>query len=164
MATLIGQEAKPGVGMAPSLIRVATFLVVKYYAFFIVLAFIGDRFQNYVVLNSGDGSELLWNGLSYVLYISWAVVLLSLVLWLPFYVVLKIRSRVVQWLSLFVLLLAEFGLYTWTASPSDLLNGFYNAVITTVFILLFFRSTVANNWIAKPLSSRGQTTCNGGDQ
>ena len=42
---------------------------------------------------------------------------------------------------LVVLLMAEYGLYTWAASPSDPVNGLYNALVTLIFLVLFFRPT-----------------------
>ena len=126
------------------MIQTVTFLVTKYYAFFFILAFIGDRFQNSVLSNSHGYSELLQYTLSYFISISWAVLLLVLVLGLPFYFVLRVRNGSILLLCLTILLLVEYGLYTWGASPSDLWNGVYNAIITVVFLFLFFKPVLVN--------------------
>lgn len=140
METLSVQEAKAERSwVAPSLLRVATFLVVKYYAFSIILSFIGARFQKSVLANSQGASDVLANTFYYFLYISWAVLLLGLVLVLPIYLVLRIKPVALRLTGLCVLLVAEYGLYTWGFSPSDFSNGLYNALLTVVFLLLFFR-------------------------
>ena len=128
--------------VAPSLLRVATFLVVKYYAFSIILSFIGARFQKSVLANSQGASDVLANTFFYFIYISWAVLLLGLVLVLPIYLVLRIKPVALRLSGLWVLLVAEYGLYTWAASPSDFSNGLYNAVVSVIFLVLFFRPTM----------------------
>lgn len=144
MAVQIAQEAKQEAAMSISLLRVGVFLVAKYYAFFIVLAFVNDGFQTSVLANSRGTGEVLSSAFYYFIYISWAVLLLGLVLVLPFYFVLKIRRKAVLILCLIVLLLVEFGLYTWAASPLDFWNGFYNGLVTMLFIPLFFKSVFMN--------------------
>lgn len=140
MSTLAIQEAPSGeVYKAPSLIRVAAFLFAKYYAFFIVLAFLGDRLQNAVMANSHGAKGVLLNTLSYFIHISCGVLLLVLALVLPVYLVLRIRPRAVRLTGLCVVFFAEYGLYTWGFSPSDFSNGLYNALLTVIFLLLFFR-------------------------
>ncbi|MCB9163025.1 MAG: hypothetical protein H6592_01110 [Flavobacteriales bacterium] len=140
MSTLATQEATSGqVYNAPSLIRIAAFLIAKYYAFFIVLAFLGDRFQNTVLANSQGAKAVLLNTLSFFIHISWGVLLLVLALVLPVHLVLRIRPRAIRLTGLCVMLFAEYGLYTWGFSPSDFSNGLYNALLTVIFLLLFFR-------------------------
>ena len=140
MSTLATQEATSGqFYIAPSLIRVAAFLVAKYYAFFIVLAILGDRFQNAALANRHGAKGVLLNTLSYFIHISWGVLLLVLALVLPLNLVLRIRPRAVRLTGLCVVLFAEYGLYTWGFSPSDFSNGLYNALLTVIFLLLFFR-------------------------
>ena len=142
MAWLSAQQTKAASEWTPpSVIRIAAFLVAKYYAFFIILAFIGDRFRDAVLSNSHNNGELLQNTLAYVLYISWGVLLLGSTLLIPFYFVLRMRNRSIKLAFLVVLLMAEYGLYTWAASPSDPVNGLYNALVTLIFLVLFFRPT-----------------------
>jgi methylmalonyl-CoA mutase len=63
---------------------------------------------------------------------------------IPFYLVLKIRAKAILLSSLAALLVAEYGFYTWAASPSDFSNGLYNTLVTVVFLLLFFKPVLAN--------------------
>lgn len=140
MSTLATQEAPSGqVYKAPSLNRVAAFLGAKYYAFFIVLAFLGNRFQNSVLLNSHGAGEVLSSTFYYFVYIGWGVLLLGIALVFPFFFVFKIRSKPVLLAGLVILLLAEYGLYTWSASSLDPWNGFYNGLVTVIFLVIFFR-------------------------
>ncbi len=120
------------------MLRVACFLLAKYYAFFIVLAFIGDRFKSSVVDNSDGVNDAIKNTTAYFLYISFAVVLFTLILIGPFYGALRIRPVGIRVLSVGVLFAVEYATYTWLASTTDLVLGIYNGLATFVFLVLFF--------------------------
>jgi hypothetical protein len=57
---------------------------------------------------------------------------------IPTYFAFKVKKGIYFMLVISVVLLAEYFLYTYNATPADLMNGVYNAIISLVVLLLFF--------------------------
>lgn len=119
------------------------YLVVKYIAFFFVLAFIGNRFKNAVIDNAETSTELIKLSLGYVLYILFYIFFLILFFSVPLYFILKIKNKVYFALSIAAFFCAEYFIYTYWFSPSDNTIGVYNLAIgIIVFVLFYYKSII----------------------
>ena len=118
--------------------RVTCFLLMKWYAFAVVLAFVGDRFKSWVLDNSVGSVEILKNTGSYFLYITFNIVVFTLLFLGPFYGALRIRLMAARVICIAALLVIEYVAYTALASTSDLTLGVYNGMVTFGFLLVFF--------------------------
>jgi len=78
----------------------------------------------------------LWMFLSLPVIVS---ILFSAVIFYSF----KIKSSLVFGLVICSIFIAEYFLYTYLASQADLMNGFYNAIISLIIYLLFFFKKIA---------------------
>jgi hypothetical protein len=122
----------------PKFFNIIFYFLIKYIIFFAILAFIGNRFKSIVIDSSDNKSELLSNFLYYSLYPTIIVGLFTLVLSIALFLLMKM-SRGLYFLLMYLLLLTvEYLLYTYLASPSDLMNGFYNMMIGVLLLLVFF--------------------------
>jgi hypothetical protein len=124
--------------LRPKFSNILLFLFIKYIVFFLVLAFIGDRFKLLVINNSGNRRELFSNTVYYLSYIMIFTVLGILILSGPIYFVLKVKSAICFVLLISGALVGEYCLYTGLASTSNLMNGVYNGIISILFLLIFF--------------------------
>jgi|LakMenEpi03Aug12_release.lakeMendotaPanAssembly.Ray.scaffolds.fasta_scaffold64809_4 hypothetical protein len=122
----------------PKFFNIIFYFLIKYIIFFAILAFIGNRFKSIVIDSSDNKSELLSNFLYYSLYPTIIVGLFTLVFSIALFLLMKM-SRGLYFLLMYLLLLTvEYLLYTYLASPSDLMNGFYNMMIGVLLLLVFF--------------------------
>ena len=122
----------------PKFFDIIFYFLIKYIIFFAILAFIGNRFKSIVIDSSDNKSELLSNFLYYSLYPTIIVGLFTLVFSIALFLLMKM-SRGLYFLLMYLLLLTvEYLLYTYLASPSDLMNGFYNMMIGVLLLLVFF--------------------------
>jgi hypothetical protein len=56
----------------------------------------------------------------------------------PVYLSFKSKNPNIQWLVLAIVIVTEYFIYTYLASPSNFWNGVYNAIVgILVFMLLF---------------------------
>ncbi len=119
------------------------YLVVKYIAFFFVLALIGNRFKNAVIDNAETSTELIKLSLGYVLYILFYMFFLVLFFSVPLYFILKIKNKVYFALSMAAFFCTEYFIYTYWFSPSDNTIGVYNLAIgIIVFVLFYYKSII----------------------
>lgn len=126
-----------------SFFNCVSYLVVKYIAFFFVLAFIGNRFKNAVIDNAETSTELMKLSLGYVLYILFYMFFLVMLFSVPLYFILKIRNKVYLALSMIAFFFAEYFIYTYWFSPSDNTIGVYNLAIgIVVFVLFYYKSII----------------------
>ena len=124
--------------LKPKFLNVLLFLVVKYIVFFIVLAFIGDRFKSLVIKNSDNTRELISNTGYYSVYILFYTLVAVMVFSLPFYFTFKVKNPIYFILLISAILVVEYLVYTNLASTTDLMNGVYNGIISILFLLLLF--------------------------
>lgn len=119
-------------------INVILYSVVRYLTFFIILAFVGNRFKLIVIDNSENGKEIFSNTLYYFLSFADILVLFTFIFSIPLYFLIKKVKGVFFIMLYFILLSIEYISYTYLASPSDLNNGIYNTIIGVLFLFLFF--------------------------
>ena len=129
--------------LKPKFSNVLVFLIVKYIVFFVVLAFVGNRFKSLVIKNSENTGELISNTGYYSLYILLYTLIGVIAFSLPIYFIFKVKNPIYFVFLISVILIVEYLLYTYLASTTDLMNGIYNGIVSVVFLLLFFYQYIA---------------------
>lgn len=124
--------------LKPKFLIVFVFSIIKYLAFFIILSLIGDRFSSLVIKNSDTTKELLMNTGSYLLYILFFSIIFGAIFSIPLYFIFKIKNPIYLSSLILFLLIVEYFIYTTQASPSEWSNGLYNALVSALFIWMFF--------------------------
>jgi len=122
----------------PKFFNIIFYFIIKYIIFFTILAFIGNRFKLIVIDSSDNKSDLFYNLLYYSLYPTIIVGVFTLVFSVPLFLLMKMSGGLYFLLMYLLLLTVEYLLYTYLASPSDLMNGFYNMMIGVLLLLVFF--------------------------
>ncbi len=118
----------------PKFLNIICYFFVKYIAFYVLLMFKNHDFTltNISELkNSRDWFYYLWLFL-------FLPVLNCLIFSAPIYFTFKIKNGIYFVLLMSAILIAEYFLYTYFASEADLKNGIYNAIISILFLFLFF--------------------------
>jgi hypothetical protein len=129
--------------LKPRAFTIFFYLVIKYILFFIILAFIGGRYKSMVIENSTSTRELILNTLSYSVYPIVYTIFGAAILFAPIYYAFRVRNLVYFVLVILVILTAEYFLYTYLASPSNLVNGVYNGVLSILLLVLLFYRKIA---------------------
>jgi hypothetical protein len=127
----------------PNVVNVLLCFSIKYLCFFICLAFLENRYNDIVLKNSSNTFDVVINTTYYFSYF-----LLLLIFFLPIFpaltfLVFKIKSRILFWLSITVIICFEYIYYTKNASATDPMNGIYNAFFTILLLIVFFRKELA---------------------
>jgi|ERR1700744_728141 len=123
----------------PSFLKVLLYLVTKYTVFFIILAFLDDRFKTIVLNNSKDADDVWINSFFYSVEVLLAVFLFTLILIIPLHFLLKIKEIVYLLLAFFAWILIEYLIYEYGASYAHLdLNGIINGIISILLFFVFF--------------------------
>jgi len=118
----------------PSFANILFFWFIKYIIFYVFIMF---KNQNYALIRLND----LKNGqdVFYYLWIFLFLPILFIILFsVPLYFSFKIKNIKYLLILLIAILVLEYMIYTYLASPSDLINGIYNGVISIMFYFLFF--------------------------
>jgi hypothetical protein len=124
--------------LKPRAFSIFFYLVVKYILFFTVLAFLGGRYKSMVIGNSTNTRELVSNTLWYSIYPILYTVVGAVIFFAPMYYAFKAKSIAYFILYMSIILVAEYFLYTFLASPSDPINGVYNSALSILLLLIFF--------------------------
>lgn len=121
-----------------SFFKIISYLLLKYTIFFFILSFFENRFQNAVINNAKTSVEFVKLSFGYMLYVFFHMIILILLFSVPLYFVLTIRNRVFIILMIVVLFFMEYLIYSYLFSPSNYVNGIYNAIVGIVVFVLFF--------------------------
>ena len=129
--------------LKPKYLNVVLCFFIKYVAFFICLAFIGNRFKTIVINDSANTREFLMN----TMYYAEAILFSTIVFFLPIfptmiYLSFKVKNRILFSLLIIAVIIAEYSYYTYMASQSNYLNGIYNGLITILFLAIFFYKAI----------------------
>jgi hypothetical protein len=114
------------------------YLSAKYIIFFVILAFVRNRFQEVVINHAQTSSELFKLSLGYVLYVLFYIAIMVVIFCTPLYYIILIKNGLNCLLLLVAFYAIEFLAYWFLFSPSDIYMAVYNAVIGMVFLNLFF--------------------------
>lgn len=123
-------------------INIIFYSIVRYLVFFVILAFLENRFKSIVIDNSENRKELFSNTLYYILSFADILVLFTFVFSIPLYFLIKKTNGIYFILLYIILLVIEYVSYTYLASPSDVKNGIYNGIIGILFLPLFFHKYI----------------------
>ena len=124
--------------MKPTFRNILLFLFTKYVIFFILLAFLKNRFQSLAVDNATNQYSVSENALYYILYDLLFILLLTLLFSIPIYFSFRVKSVALFSLLILGIFVLEYLIYTYLASPADALNGVYNGILSILLLLLFF--------------------------
>lgn len=127
-----------------NLINSFLYLLVKYFIFFFILAFVGDRFKSIVLDNAETASEIFKLTLNYILYVAIYAIPLILVFGFPLYYILKIRKGLYFVLSIILIFTIEYLIYTYLYAPSNKTLGIYNIIVGIILLGIFFFKSI---WI-----------------
>lgn len=122
----------------PKFINVVLYLFVKYILFALILAFEDERFKSLVIDNTQNTHEIFMNSLDYLLAVLFFTFCLILIFSLPIYLSLKVKRGIYFTPLIIIIFVAEYFIYTYLASQVDLMNGVYNAILSLLFLLVFF--------------------------
>lgn len=123
----------------PTFLIISAYILIKYLAFYV---FLMVKNGNYSFLQFGaikNGEDLF-----YYLWLLLFMPIICFVLFsVPLYFSFKVK-KIVYFMSIIsIFLIAEYFLYTYLASTSNLMNGLYNGVISLAFFVLFFYNHIS---------------------
>jgi hypothetical protein len=124
--------------LKPSIKNIILYLLVKYVIFFIFLALVNNRFKSLVIDNSVNEHDLVVNTFYYVLYVLIFIFFLVLIFLFPLYFAFKLKHPLYFILLIIAFLSVEFFVYTYSASQKNLVNGIFNAILSLIFLFIFF--------------------------
>ena len=125
--------------LKPKLINIVFYFFSKYILFCVFMMFRNNDFtfiQIKALRNGEDWFFYLWMFL-------FLPVLCSFLFAVPVYYIFKVESIVYFILLIGLIFTAEYFLYTYFASPSDLMNGVYNGIIGLLLLLIFFYKAIS---------------------
>jgi hypothetical protein len=118
--------------------KILFYWLIKYIVFYVFMMF---KNKDYYLINPGirNGEDLV-----YYLWIFLSLpIICSLLFSVPIYLSFRSKKMVYIVLSLLLIVIAEYFVYTYMASQTDRFNGLYNALISIVIFILFFFSSSA---------------------
>ena len=124
----------------------ALFLLIKYSLFFLLLAFIGDRFQHTVLDKAETSIEVVKLTVGYMVFVLLASVFLIALFAFPLYFVLRLNGGAWFLLGITVFYATEYIAYSYFYSPSDRILGIYNMGIGIVLFPFFFGRSIRNKF------------------
>ena len=123
----------------PSFANIIFYLFIKYIVFFIVLAFLDDRFKTIVLDNSKDVDDIWINSFFYFFEVLFATFLFILIHIIPLYLILKLRKALYLLPLLFFWVIIEYFIYEAGASYVHFDKaGIINGIISILLLLVFF--------------------------
>lgn len=132
--------------MKASYLNILLTLVLKYLAFFVLLAFFDNRFKSIVIDNAENQKELFFNSLQYLFYIIIVGVGFAFPFSIPFYFSMHIKNKYLFIILFLTTLVTEYFAYTYMASENDKINGVYNEVISILFFLVTYWKIVLSKF------------------
>lgn len=120
----------------PGFIRILFYIIIKYLVFFIVLAFMGNRFNDLVLVRSGTGEQILVNSMYYLIEVLFAILIFTLILLYPYHLLFKISKIALLLAALLALNVIEYFLYEATCDMYIHFN--WNGVISFGISIAFF--------------------------
>ena len=120
--------------LKPKFVNVLLFIFVKYLLFYIFLMFKNNDYS-LVQIGALKNSEDIFFYFWIFLFLPVTNIFLFSV---PIYFVLRVKKVIYFMLLLSIVLIAEYLLYTYFASQTNLMNGVYNGIISLLLLYLFF--------------------------
>lgn len=119
--------------------KIVFFFFIKYLIFYILMMFKNNNFSLIQFNTLRNFDDILYYCLTFLFY-----PLLCIILFLiPIYFALNAKKPIYFILLISIFLITEYTIYTYLDSQLDLMNGFYNELISlVVFILVFYKKIV----------------------
>lgn len=113
--------------------NILVYLFLKYIAFYVFMMF---RTHIFYLVNPEIRSVV---DLYYYLWMFLFLPVMCMLLFsAPIYFAFRLKNVVYFVLIIIAFLIAEYFMYTYSASQTNLMNGVYNGVLSILFLLLFF--------------------------
>jgi hypothetical protein len=107
--------------------------------FFIVLAFLDNRYKTIVLDNAKNADDILHGSFEYFLEILFAMFLLILILFIPVYLLFKLNNITYILLAFFAIVIIEYFIYETGESYVHFdIDGVVNGIISVIFFPIFF--------------------------
>lgn len=123
----------------PNYKNVLLFILMKYLLFYIFLML---KNENYTLIRIND-LKTSDDWFYYLWIFLFMPCLVSIFFSAPIYFSFRIKKFPIFVFLIGVIFLAEYFLYTYFASQTDLINGVYNGVISVLLFVLFFYKHIA---------------------
>lgn len=119
--------------LRPVIKNILFYLLIKYILFYIFMMF---KNNNFYFINPGirNGADLFY----YLWMFLFLPCLCMVVFSAPIYFAFRLKSIIFFILIIIAFLVAEYFIYTYFASQTNLMNGVYNGILSVLFLLLFF--------------------------
>lgn len=118
------------------------FFVVKYFIFFVILAFIGNRYKFIVLDNSKNISDIITLTLSYFLHFFPTSIPISIVLSVLLYSVLTLNKKIFIVPCLLLILSIEYLIYDFLHVDRSHYLGIINSALSVFFLFIFFGKSI----------------------
>jgi hypothetical protein len=123
----------------PSLLKVLFYLCSKYLVFFTVLAFLDNRFKTIVLGNNKNADDIALGSFEYFIEILFSTFLFIVILFIPIYLLLKLRSITYILPAFIAIVVVEYFLYEGACSYVHFdIDGILNGILSIVFFFIFF--------------------------
>src|SRR5688572_29035724 len=113
-----------------TLLKILLYYLTRYSLFYVVLAV---KHNDYYFFNLSNMNETWY----WWIFLSLPVIM-TVLFSIPIYFLLRIKSTSVFLFILLLIFVAEFFLYTYLASQTDLMNGLYNTIIGLICFIAFY--------------------------
>jgi len=124
------------------ILKASIFFLVKYFVFYLLLMIKNENTYFLKIGNIKNGVDLF-----YYLWLLLSLPLISfLILFVPICFTLKVNRRGVFLFLILLILVAEYLVYTYLASSSNLMNGVINGVVSIIFLLVFFYKDISKKF------------------
>lgn len=114
---------------------------IKYLVFYLFIMFKNDNFYltNPSIKDGADLFYYLWIFLSFP-------VIISILFSVPLYYSFRLKNKIYFILINILVLVFEYGIYTYFASQLDLWNGIYNIIISIFLFIMLFHKTILSKF------------------
>lgn len=126
--------------LRPSFTTILLYWFLKYTVFYILMMFKNKNYALIMVNDLKTKEDLfiyLWMFLFFPIV---CMILFSI----PMFYSFKAKAFIYFVLAIIAILLAEYFIYTYLASQTDLMNGVYNGIISILFLVFFFFRYISN--------------------
>jgi len=120
--------------LKPTVLNILLFWFVKYIALYMHLMFKNNNYALLKVNEIKNGGDLFY----YLWLFLFLPTICMIVFSAPIYFSFRVKSQIYFTLIIAAVLIAEYFIYTWSASQANMMIGVYNGIISLLFLLMFF--------------------------
>jgi len=130
--------------------NIVLFVFVKYVVFAIVLAGMNDRFKTLVTDRSNTTADWVTNTFHYCMYVLLVIIVFIALFSLPYWLVFRIRNKVLFVLAVVLVLSVDSACYVWFNVTGNVRYGEIDLLVGVLTLLVFFFKPVRQKIIAHP--------------